>query len=65
VTAGEVIGNDGGAADTTHLDGAADTFAADVFLRMDASVASPEASGPLVMPAGTIYDVLTREQLSS
>ena len=64
LTAGEVTGLDGGAADTTKLDGVADTFAADVLVRMDASVASPETSGPLAMPAGTLYDVLTREQLS-
>ena len=64
VTAGEVTLPDGGATDTTELDGVADTFAVDVLVRTDATVVSPDASGALVMPAGTLYDVLTRDQFS-
>jgi hypothetical protein len=63
LAAAEVVALDGGAGDSTRLDGVADTLGADVFLRMDASV-TPEVPGPLTMPAGTLYDVLTREHLS-
>jgi hypothetical protein len=63
LTTGEVMAVDGGATDTSKLDGMADTLGADVLLRLDASV-SADAPGPLVMPAGTLYDVLTREHLA-
>lgn len=60
---GDVLAVDAGAGDARKLDGAIDALGADVLLRMDASVA-PDAPGPLVMPAGTAYDVLTRQDLA-
>jgi hypothetical protein len=62
VTVGDVMLVDGAVADASNLDGVADTLEAGVFLRMDASVPPPD--NRLVMPAGTAYDVLAREQLS-
>jgi len=53
---------DAGAVDTTTPD-SLNALDGDVLLRMDASV-SPDGTGPLVMPAGTLYDVLTREHLA-
>lgn len=61
--AGEVMGIDGGTKDTGKLDGAIDALGADVLLRLDASV-TPDGPAPLVMPAGTAYDVFTRQDLA-
>ena len=65
-TGSDVISGDTLLADamSPQPDTLADTMKPDVKLVVDASSLPPDAPGPLIMPAGTAYDVLTLADLS-
>ncbi len=55
---------DAGTMDADVPDARAEVIRLDAFVRLDATVSPPDTRPPLTMPAGTAYDVISREQLA-
>lgn len=55
---------DGGVTDADAPDVVVDPIRVDALVRLDTSAYAPETRPPLTMPAGTVYDVISREQLA-